>query len=206
MSLATRRLICTSGFVSLMALIATGCQSNPRSPVSPSALDSLGAASPSALDSSSSIAVSGGSSGGNGLPLIEVPGSIPAGGGGTANTVPTASRDKDVIETTINVHGAPPDADLYFQIRSDRNLSLDKRGNYVCDEVERVGFPDPPFNFGVIHTSSGGAGSVHVRFEIPDGTSNGAFEPGAKVDQMFRVVNLPKTFELRTDCMTLLMK
>jgi hypothetical protein len=203
MSLATRRLICTSGFVSLMALIATGCQSNPGSPVSPSA---LGAASPRTLDRSSSVSVLGGSSGGNGLPLIEVAGSSPAGGGGTANTVPTASPDKDVIEATINVHGAPSDADLYFQIRSDRNLSLDKRGNYVCDEVERVGFPDPPFNFGVIHTSSGGAGSVHVRFEIPDGTSNGAFEPGAKVDQMFRVVNLTKTFELRTDCMTLLMK
>lgn len=207
MSSAVRRLTYASGFVSLIALTGTACQGNLETPSSPSALGNATAASPSARDGSFSVSGLGGSPfGGNGLPLIEVTGSIPAGGGGTANTVPTASPNKDVIEATINVHGAPPDADLYFQIRSDRFLSVDKRGDGVCDEVARLGFPNPPVNAGVIQTSSGGAGSTHIRFEIPDGTSSGAFEPGALLDQMFRVVNLTKTFELRTACMTLLMK
>jgi hypothetical protein len=128
-----------------------------------------------------------------------------------ANSAPTASPGKDVIETTINVHGAPPDMDLYFQIAHDAYLGpAPARGNGVCDRVAQLGFANPPLHAGgdagVIHTSSGGAGSTHIRFELPDGFSSGAYEPGALLDQMFRVVSLTKTFELRTPCMTLLMK
>jgi len=80
----------------------------------------------------------------------------------------------------------------------------------VCDRAAQFGFPNPPLHAGgdagVIHTSSGGGASTHIKFEIPEGFQNGAYEPGALLDTMFRVVNLSKTFELRTACMTLLMK
>ena len=128
-----------------------------------------------------------------------------------ANSVPTATPNTNVIETTIDVHGAPPNTDLYFQIAHDAYLgAVPARGNGVCDRVAEFGFANPPLHAGadagIIHTSSGGAGSTHIRFELPEGFQNGAYEPGERVDQMFRVVNLTKTFELRTPCMTLLMK
>lgn len=195
-----------------VALIGTACQSSLGTPSSPSALGMASAASPSVRDGSFSLSGLGSSLyGGNGLPLFEVPGSIPAGGGGTANTVPTASPNKDVIEATINVHGAPPDTDLFFQIRTDTFLGpVAARGDGVCHGVAQLGFLDPPYHVGgdagIIHTSSGGAASTHIKFEIPEGFAGGAFEPGALLDQMFRVVSLTKTFELRTACMTLLMK
>ena len=212
MSSAVRRLTYALGFVSLIALTGTACQGNLGTPSSPSALGSASAASPSALDGSFSVSgLEGSPFGGNGLPLTEVPWSLPAGGGGTANTVATATLNTNIIEATINVHGAPPDTDLYFQIAHDAYLGpVPARGNGVCDRVAQFGFPNPPLHAGgdagVIHTSSGGAASTHIKFEIPEGFASGAYEPGALLDQMFRVVNSTKTFELRTACMTLLMK
>ena len=190
-----------SGLVLLVVLTGLGCQGNPETPASPSLLGgSWSAAGARAL-----------ASGANAQPLIEVPGSMPAGGGGMANSVPTATPNTNVIETTIDVHGAPPNTDLYFQIAHDAYLgAVPARGNGVCDRVAEFGFANPPLHAGgdagVIHTSPGGAGSTHIRFELPEGFQNGAYKPGATVDQMFRVVNLTKTFELRTPCMTLLMK
>lgn len=212
MSPPVRRVTSASGLVLFIALIGTACQSSLGTPTSPTGVGTSSASSASAGDGSFSMSGLGSSPyGGNGLPLLEVPGSIPAGGGGTANTVPTTSPNKDVIEATINVHGAPPDTDLYFQIRSDSFLGpVAARGDGVCHGVAQLGFLDPPYHVGgdagVIHTSSGGAASTHIKFEIPEGFAGGAFEPGASLDQMFRVVNLTQTFELRTACMTLLMK
>jgi hypothetical protein len=83
-----------------------------------------------------------------------------------ANSVPTATPNTNIIEVTINVHGAPPDTDLYFQIAHDAFLgSVPARGDGVCDRVARFGFPNPPLHAGgdagVIHTSFGGAASSH---------------------------------------------
>lgn len=201
MSVGMPHFVYVSGLVLLMVLTGLGCQGNPETPVAPSLLGgSLSAAGARAL-----------ASGANAQPLIEMTGSIPAGGGGMANSVPTATPNSNVLEVTINVHGAPPDTDLYFQIAHDAYLgAVPARGNGVCDRVAEFGFPNPPLHAGgdagVIHTSPGGAGSTHIRFELAEGFQNGAYEPGARVDQMFRVVNLTKTFELRTSCMTLLMR
>ena len=128
-----------------------------------------------------------------------------------ANSVPTATPNSNVLEVTINVHGAPPNSDLYFQIAHDAYLgAVPARGNGVCDRVAEFGFPNPPLHAGgdagIIHTSPGGTGSTHIKFELAEGFQNGAYEPGMTLDQMFRVVNLTKTFELRTSCMTLLMR
>jgi hypothetical protein len=201
MAIGMSRLACASGLVSLMALSGVGCQDNVGNPASPSV---LGAALPAAGFRASPY-------GGNGHPLVEVAGSVPAGGGGMANTVPTATPNTNVIEVTIDVHGASPDTDLYFQIAHDAYLgAVPARGDGVCDRVAQFGFPNPPLHAGgdagIIHTSSGGAGSAHIKFEIPEGFQNGAYEAGAMLDQMFRVVNLSKTFQLRTSCMTLQMK
>jgi len=196
-------------FVALLAASGVGCDSPVQNPSSPSTVvrssDSLAALA------SSASGVARSPYGGNAHPLVEVETSVPAGGGGMANAVPTAPPDTNVIEVTINVHGAPPDTDLYFQIAHDVFLGpVPERGDGVCDRVAQFGFPNPPLHAGgdagIIHTSPGGAGSTHIRFELPQGFGAGAYEPGARVDQTFRVVNFTKTFELRTACMTLLMK
>lgn len=149
MSSAVRRLTYASGFVSLIALTGTACEGNLGTPSSPSVLGGASAASPSALDGSFSVSGLGSPFGGNGLPLTEMPWSLPVGGGGTANTVATATQDTNIIEATIDLHGAPPNADLYFQIAHDAYLgAVPSRGNGVCDRVAQFGFPNPPLHAG----------------------------------------------------------
>jgi hypothetical protein len=205
---ATGQLISALTFISWLAFVGIACETAVGNPTSASAITSASSAS-SLISSSFDLAAS--PYGGNAHPLIEVPGSVPAGGGGMANSVPTATPETNVIEVAIDVHSAPPDTDLYFQIAHDAFLGpVPARGDGMCDRVAQFGFPNPPLHAGgdagVLHTSPGGAASTHIKFELPEGLSSGAYEPGARLDQMFRVVNLTKTFELRTACMTLLMK
>jgi len=198
----------TLAFVTLLASSGLGCDGTRQNPTYPSA---DGGSSALAAGASSGVGLAMGPSGGNAHPLVEVANSVPAGGRGMANAVPTATPGTNVIEVTLNVHGAPPDTDLYFQISHDAFLgAVPARGDGVCDIAAQFGFFDPPIHAGgdagIIHTSPAGAGSTHIRFEIPAGASAGAYEPGAQVDQMFRLIDLTKTFELRTACMTLFMK
>ena len=209
MGTAAGQLTCALTFIALFGLVGIGCESTAGNPTSPSTV--VGSASSASNLISSSFRPAASPYGGNAHPLIETPWSVPRGGGGMANSVPTAAPNTNVIEVTINVHGAPADTDLYFQIAHDAFLGpVPERGDGVCDRVAQSGFPNPPLHAGgdagVIHTSSAGAGSTHIRFELPEGFSSGAYEPGVRLDSMFRVVNLTKTFELRTECLTLVMK
>jgi hypothetical protein len=179
----TRRL----SVISLLAVTIGACQGNTTGPVSPSGSNSVASGPGSAASPY----------GGHAVPLIEVAGSVPAGGTGTINATQT-NRAND-FEVTINVHGAPPDTDLYFQIVGD--VAPATRGDGVCSPAS---FPAPPIHAGgddgIIHTSAGGAGATHVTFVIPDGGILGAFEPGVKSDFKYRVVNLAQTFDLRSPC------
>ena len=179
-SLSTRM---SAGLCFAWLLLAAACQGTTTGPSSPSA---------------SSIASSAVSPyGGHAVPLTEVPGSVPAGGTGILNA--TQTNQDNNFEVTINVHGAPPDTDLYFQIVGD--VAPATRGDGVCNPAP---FPAPPLHAGlddgIIHTSAGGAGATHVKFVIPDGGVLGAFEPGVKSDFKYRVVNLAQTFDLRSPC------
>jgi hypothetical protein len=209
MGSAVGHLKCALTFITLFGLVGIGCESTAGNPTAPTAI--VGSASSASNLASLPFGAAASPFGGNAHRLIEMPWSVPREGGGMATSVSTAAPNTNVIEVAINVHGAPADTDLYFQIAHDAFLGpVPERGNRVCDRVARFGFPNPPLHAGgdagVIHTSSGGAGSTHITFELPEGFSSGAYEPGARLDQMFRVVNLTKTFELRTECMTLAMK
>jgi hypothetical protein len=112
--------------------------------------------------------------------------------------VQTGTPGTNNFEFTINVHGAPPDTDLYFQIRGDTAPAT--RGDGVC----LPGFPDPPAHAGgdagIIHTSRGGSGATHIKIPIVEGGAAGAFERGVASDFKYRLVNDDQTFDLRTAC------
>jgi len=182
----------------MLALSAWGCSGNVGSP-----------ASPSAGVSGSTPTLAASPFGGEAQQLVEVANSSPAGGAGMVNVTETATPDTNNFEVQINVHGAPADEDLYVQISVDAGLGA-AQANGVCDRFQQLGFPNPPVHAdgdaGIFHTSPGGSGSTHIKFVLAEGTGGGAFDAGARVDIMYRVVNLTKSFELRTSCFQLLGK
>lgn len=177
-----------------LSLVGASCQGITGDPVSPSAMSSA----------PSGPATAASPYGGNALPLVEVAGSIPAGGSGIVNVTQTATPGTNNFEFAVNVHGAPPDTDLYFQIRGD--VAPATRGDGVCPP----GFPIPPTHAGgdagIIHTTQGGSGSTHIKLPVAEGGALGAFEPGVASDFNYRVVNLAQTFDLRTACIVFIGK
>ena len=176
------------GLAASLVVFTIACQSNIAGPAAPS---------PSGATSGPGLAASPG--GGHAIRLVAEPGSVPPGGSGMLNGTET-SRAND-FEVTVNVHGAPPDTDLYFQIVGD--LLPATRGDGVCPGT----FPSPPVHAGgddgILHTSAGGSASTHIKFPIAEGGALGAFEPGVKSDFKYRVVSGDGTFDLRSECVVL---
>jgi len=136
--------------------------------------------------------------GGDAVPLIEVAGSSPAGGGGILNDPQTGKPGFNNFEVTVNVHGGPPRTDVFLQFLAD--VFPDTRGDGVCPGE----FPAPPaMTIGALHTSGGGAASAHIKFQVPEGFFSGTFDSGEHADFKWRVVNLEETFDLQTPCVTL---
>ena len=174
---------------SLLGIAVSGCQGEFGGPTAPTA--ALGA-----FATGAARAVSGGEA----VPLTEVAGSVPAGGSGMLNDIQTRQPGLNNFEFTVNVHGGPPDTDLFFQFVGDIDPAT--RGDGVCPEA----FPSPPGpgnSIRILHTSVGGAASAHIKFEVPEGVFGGAFDSGEKVDFKWRLVNSTQTFELRTPCVVL---
>lgn len=175
------------GLAALLGLAVAGCQGTTGSPTAPSI--SIAALRPD---------VAALSFGGHAVPLTEVTGSVPAGGAGTLNDTQTNKPGFNNFEVTVNVHGGPPDTDLYLQFVADIDPAT--RGDGVCPTP----FPAPPAStINVLHTSAGGTASAHVKFVVPEGVFGGAFDSGVSVDFRWRVVNLAQTFDLRTPCVVL---
>jgi hypothetical protein len=147
--------------------------------------------------------------GGNANPLVETANSNPKGGAGMVNVTQTATPDTNNFEVQIDVHGAPADEDLYVQISVDAGLGV-AQADGTCNRATQLGFPNPPTHAGgdagIFHTSAGGSGSTHIKFVLAEGVAGGAFDEGARVDIMYRVVNLAQSFDLRTACFQLLGK
>ena len=179
------RSTCVFGLALLLA-VTIACQSNIGGPGAPSLLS--GSVSGAGLATSPY--------GGHAVPLVEEPSSVPAGGSGMLNA--TQTNHANDFEVTVNVHGAPPTTDLYFQIVGD--LLPATRGDGVCPGT----FPNPPVHAGgddgILHTSVGGSASTHIKFAIAEGGALGGFEPGVKSDFKYRVVSGDGTFDLRTPC------
>jgi hypothetical protein len=186
--------------LTFLAALAAGCAAQTPAPTG-----SLGIVSPTApgpLDASPGGAsprfdVAASPYGGGAIPLTEVSGSVPRGGAGILNDIQTGKPGFDNFEVTLNVHGAPPDTDLYFQFSGD--VFPGTRGDGVCPP-----FPAPPGNtLQVLHTSAGGTVSAHVKFPVPEGAFFGGFDSDVQSDFAWRVVNLSQTFDLRTLCIVL---
>jgi len=176
------------GAVAFLGLVAAACEENVGGPAAPSA----SAAFPPFVEAVSY--------GGQGIHLTEVPGSVPPGASGVLNDTQTGTPGFNNFEVTIDVHGGPPDTDLYFQFVGDVDSAT--RGDGVCPGS----FPAPPGptnSIRVLHTSAGGTASAHVKFPVPEGAFGGAFDSGVKVDFKWRVVNAAQTFDLRTSCVVL---
>jgi hypothetical protein len=186
--------------VTFFVAFASACAQ--QNPVAPASLTRVG--SQTGVDAPSTVA--GGSSrvglarspfGGSGIPLVAVSGSVPAGGAGTLNDPQTGEPGFNNFELNVNVHGGPPDTDLYFQFVAD--IVPGTRGDGIC-----LSFPSLPGNtIGILHTSPGGAASAHLKFEVPEGAFLGAFDSGVASDWQWRVVNAAQTFDLRTSCTVL---
>ena len=171
------------GLSTLVALNAGACASDTGLPGAPTSRSHSGVPGPAASTPW----------GTNALKLVEVAGSIPAGGSGIVNVTPTRIPGTNNFEITVNVHGAPPDVDLYFQIRGDTGLGA-QQADGICNRG--LASPPPPAGFLVLHTSPGGAASAHGPIE----TTSPFFDPGVVSDFMYRVVDFDQTFELRTAC------
>jgi hypothetical protein len=177
------------GMLALLGTAVAGCQGTTDSPTAPSL--SVGA-----FGSGGTAA----SFGGHGVPLTEVPGSVPAGGAGILNDTQTDQPGFNNFELNVSVHGGPPDTDLFFQFAAD--VDPVTRGDGVCPGS----FPSPPGAgnaIAVLHTSAGGAASAHVKFKVPEGFFGGAFDSGVKVDFKWRLVNATQTFAVQTPCVVL---
>jgi hypothetical protein len=125
------------------------------------------------------------------------------------NVTQTATPNTNNFEVEVAVHGAPADQDLYVQISVDAGLGS-AQADGTCNRATTLGFPSPPVHAdgdaGIFHTSRGGSGSTHIKFVLAEGIAGGAFDEGARVDIMYRIVNLSQSFELRTSCFQLLGK
>jgi hypothetical protein len=173
--------------VILITAVASACAD--QQPASPTAVPEIGPGS--------QVGLTGSPYGGNGVPLVAVAGSIPPGGSGRLNDPQTNVPGFNNFELNVNVHGGPPDTDLIFQFTAD--IVPGTRGDGSCPA-----FPElPAGGIGILHTSSGGSASGHLKFEVPEGVFFGAFDSGVKSDWQWRVVNADQTFELRTPCVVL---
>ena len=171
-----RRFVRAASLAVAVGVGAAGCQGTGGSPIAPSVSTGL-ALSPY---------------GGMGVPLIPEPGTT---GGGRLNDPQIGKPDWNSFELNLNVHGAPPDADLFLQFVADIDPAT--RGDGVCPPMP------PAFPLGVLHTSAGGTVSTHIKFPVPEGAFFGAFDSGEQADFRWRVVNATGTFDVRTPCVVL---
>lgn len=182
-----------------LATFACACaETNPTAPTSLGSGPTASAGSPGGSGPASGPVATASPYGGTAVPLIAVAGSSPAGGAGMLNDPQTAKPGFNNFEVTVNVHGGPPNADLFLQFLAD--VFPDTRGDGVCPGE----FPAPPaMTIATLHTSAGGAASAHLKFQVPEGFFFGTFDSGEHADFKWRIANLEETFDLQTPCVTL---
>jgi hypothetical protein len=136
------------------------------------------------------------------IELLPVVGS----GSGIVNDTATANDGGFTLrgQTTINVHGVPPDTLLYVQIAADAGLPDGQQTDGQCQRAD-AGLFNPLASYpggppATLQTSPGGAGATHTSAarNIP------SLPDGARTDLVIRVIDaLPPaapTVELRTAC------
>jgi hypothetical protein len=138
----------------------------------------------------------------HGIELTPVVGS----GSGIVNDTATANDGGFTLrgQTTINVHGVPPDTLLYVQIAADAGLPDGQQTDGKCQRAD-AGLFSPLASYpggppATLQTSPGGAGATHTSAAL----NPPSLPDGARTDLVIRVIDaLPPaapTVELRTAC------
>lgn len=134
-------------------------------------------------------------------------------GSGIVNVTPTAAADGSFsAQINVDVHDAPPNTTFFVQRAPEIGRPNSTDG--VCQRAAGeapwgppapnfVTFPLPAAGpLVTLHTSAGGAGSVHIDFGAP------TILDGTQFDVMFRLVDdlTSPTNDLRTGCFTVTVK
>jgi hypothetical protein len=196
-------------FIGLVCVIvATGCSTGSTGPTRSSVLPTTPSTVPAGASATSGALDESHSGSSHGLQLTAVTGS----GSGVVNVTATAIDGVYTLNTqdSINVHGLPPNTVLYVRGSGDTGLPGGQQSDGICQRAA-LGLFGPVALFpggpaATIETSPGGAGTVH----IIDGRNSPFLSDGATTDIMLRLVDaLPPavpTIDLRTECLTLLVK
>jgi len=171
----------TAVAVFMVAALCAACSDNAPNPVRPSPL-------PWAQTPTIQQAVVPDS---HGNKLIAVTGE----GQGMVNVTPDASQPGFSVETQVAVWKTRPNTTF------DVKRAVDMNADSICTSTNFVQLPVPnPGPLVQLTTSPGGAGSVHVKFALPQ------LPDGTKLAVRFEVSSVDGSIVLRTDCFTVVAK
>jgi len=171
----------TAAAVVMIATLCAACSENSPSPLRPSALQA-----PSALPIRLAVLPDS-----HGNKLIAVVGE----GQGIVNVTPTANQQGLSVETQVTVWQTRRDTTF------DVKRAVDVNADGICTNTSFVQFPLPnPGPLVKLTTSPGGAGTVHVKFALPQ------LAEGTMLAVRFEVSSEDSSIVLRTECFTVPVK
>lgn len=170
------KLMLVGGLLGVLFLGTTGCSQPPTNPIGPGAIGAQTAAvKPDVLPDS------------HGHRLIAVVGE----GRGIVNFTPEGSEPGLSAEIQVAVWNTTPNTT--FNVKR----AVDFTPDGVCTNNTFVQFPLPQAGPPVtLTTSQGGAGSTHLKFDVPQ------LADGASFDVRFELSTSDSSVVLRTECFT----
>jgi hypothetical protein len=166
--------------------LCAACSGSSANPVAPSGLPSSVGPVPGAGANSADLLP-----GSHGNKLIAIVGS----GNGIVNVSPDANEMGFSVETEVAVWNARPATTF------DVKRAVDVNANGICTSTNFVQLPLPnPGPLVKLTTSPGGAGTVHLKFALPQ------VADGTTLAVRFEVSSEDSTIVLRTECLTVAVK
>ena len=165
----------------MLATLCAACSENSPNPLRPSAPQA-----PSALPIQPGVLPDS-----HGNKLIAIAGD----GQGIVNVSPTANQQGFSVETQVTVWQTRPNTTF------DVKRAVDVNADGICTSTNFVQLPVP--NFGPLvklTTSPGGAGTVHVKFALPQ------LAEGTMLAVRFEVSSEDSSIVLQTECFTVPVK
>jgi hypothetical protein len=116
-------------------------------------------------------------------------------GEGIVNVSPTANQEGFSVETQVALWNTRPSTTF------DLKRAVDMNADGICSSTNFVQLPLPnPGPLVKLTTSPGGAGTVHVKFALPQ------LPDGATLAVRFEVSSEESSIVLRTDCFSVAVK
>lgn len=169
----------------LCVTFCAACSESSRNPIGPSGFQSASSPVVGAAASQPPVANS------HGNKLIAVVGS----GEGIVNVSPTANQEGFSVETQVALWNTR--ASTTFDVKR----AVDMNADGICTSTNFVQLPLPnPGPLVKLTTSPGGAGTVHVKFALPQ------LPDGATLAVRFEVSSEDSSIVLRTDCFSVAVK